>query len=262
MASDRPDSLPSVAQKTMSEWAGLNQVVAIALGGSRGSSSQDAQSDYDLYVYAKGDIPLDLRRSLAPSEAEIDNRFWEPGDEWIDPQTGAHIDVMYRSPAWIQDQIDRVLVRHEPSIGYSTCFWYNVLHSQALHDPSGWYTNLQKRASVPYPEELRKAIFAKNMPILRRNVSSYRKQIELAIQRHDLVSRQHRVTALLASFFDIWFALERMPHPGEKRLLSKLPHEWAQRVEAVISSPAEDLLKRIDDLLAPLEARSAAEGLF
>ncbi len=93
-------------------------------------------------------------------------------------------------------------------------------------------------------------------------MSSYRKQIELAIQRHDLVSRQHRVTALLASFFDVWFALERLPHPGEKRLLNKLPREWANRVEAVILSSPQELLKHIDRLLAPVEARSAAEQLF
>jgi hypothetical protein len=103
-------------------------------------------------------------------------------------------------------------------------------------------------------------VIAKNWPILRRNQSSYRRQIELALQRGDAVSVQHRATALLASFFDVWFALERKPHPGEKRLLSHLPEPWARRVRSVLNAPAETLLPQIDHLLDPLDARLAEEG--
>jgi hypothetical protein len=53
---------------------------------------------------------------------------------------------MYRHARWIEEQLDRVLVRHEASVGYSTCFWYNVLHSNALFDRAGWFEALQRRA--------------------------------------------------------------------------------------------------------------------
>jgi predicted nucleotidyltransferase len=230
-------------------------VVAVALAGSRAAGANDPASDFDLYVYAAAEVPVAFRRTLAAPDAEIDNRFWEPGDEWIDLAAGAHFDVMFRSPAWIEDQLDRVLVRHEASIGYSTCFWYNVLHSEALYDPQGWYHRLQERARVPYPEELQRAIVAKNWPILRKNQSSYRRQTELALQRGDAVSVQHRTTALLASYFDIWFALAREPHPGEKRLLQRLTEAEAALVRAVIDSPPDQLLSRLDALLDALDAR-------
>jgi hypothetical protein len=225
----------------------------VALAGSRAACSNAPASDFDLYVYATSEVPVEFRRSLAGPHAEIDNRFWEPGDEWIDAESGAHLDVMYRSPAWIEGQLDRVLLRHEASIGYSTCFWYNVLYSEALHDPHGWYRQLQERARVPYPEKLQRAIVLKNWPILRRNQSSYRKQIELALARGDAVSIQHRTTAVLASYFDIWFALARQPHPGEKRLLQHLPQPEATLVRAVIAAPPDQLLSHLDNLLDALD---------
>jgi catechol 2,3-dioxygenase-like lactoylglutathione lyase family enzyme len=231
-------------------------VLAVALSGSRGAGSNDGESDFDLYVYAVSELPLDFRRAIAASpDAEIDNRYWEPGDEWVDQASGARVDVMYRSPAWIEDQLDRVLVRHEPSIGYSTCFWYNILRSEPLFDPRGWYAGLQARARVPYPGQLKRSIIGKNYPLLRRNQSSYRRQIELALQRHDGVSVQHRMTALLASYFDIWFALERLPHPGEKRLLNALLPDERQMMRAVLEAPPESLLESIDVLLDQLDRR-------
>jgi len=84
----------------------------------------------------------------------------------------------------------------------------------------------------------------------------------LALNRGDAVSVQHRVTALLASFFDVWFALERQPHPGEKRLLSHLPEPWASCARSLIETQPERLLTQIDSLLDELDARLIEEGLL
>ena len=248
-------------QRLAQRFGELPQVLAVVLAGSRGAGANDLESDFDLYVYTLSDVDVQFRRTLMGEAAEIDNRFWEPGDEWSDPSTGARLDIMYRSPEWIEDRLDRSLVRHEAAIGYSTCFWYNVLHSEALFDPRGWYRRLQDRARAPYPDGLRRAIVAKNWPILRRNQSSYRWQIQLALNRGDAVSVQHRVTALLASYFDVWFAIERKAHPGEKRLLAHLPEPWALLVRAVLDAQPETLLTRIDALLDRLDARLREEGL-
>jgi hypothetical protein len=240
----------------------FESVQAVALAGSRGTAASDPDSDFDLYVYSEREIPVDFRRTLFGPDAEINNQFWETGDEAVNDATGTRLDIMYRSPRWIEDQLDRILVRHEASIGYTTCFWFNVLYSEALFDRVGWYRSLQQKARAPYPEELRRAIVAKNWPILRRNQSSYKHQIELALRRSDLFSVHHRVTALLASFFDLWFALERTPHPGEKRLLTHLPETWAESVRNLLDSPPADLLKEIDALLDPFDNKLRAEGLI
>ncbi|MCG3119306.1 MAG: hypothetical protein ALAOOOJD_01693 [bacterium] len=212
----------NLAENIAQKFGALPQVEAVTLAGSRTAGVADPKSDFDLYVYITAEIPLDIRRGIAAAFAErieINNQFWEPGDEWIEVSSGIGVDIMYRQPQWLEEQIDRVLVKHQAAVGYSTCFWYNVLHSKILFDRRGWFAQLQQRADQPYPEPLRRAIVAKNYPILRRNISSYLHQIECAVARHDAVSVQHRAAALLASYFDILFALNRLPHPGEKRLV-------------------------------------------
>jgi catechol 2,3-dioxygenase-like lactoylglutathione lyase family enzyme len=257
-----PTDARDVVQRLTQAFGELPQVLAVVLAGSRAAATSDLASDFDLYVYRLRRVPVDFRRTLLGESAEIDNSFWETGDEWSDPSTGTQIDIMYRSPEWIEAQLDRVLSRQEASLGYTTCFWYNVVHSEALFDPRGWYQELQDRGRVGYPEGLRRAVLMKNWPVLRRNHSSYRHQIELALNRGDIVSVQHRVTAFLASFFDVWFALERQPHPGESRLLSHLPEPWASLVRALTHASPEALLTHIDALMDRVDAKLIEEGMF
>jgi hypothetical protein len=253
-----------------SEYAAYPEVEAVTLGGSRCTGFGSEAADYDLYVYSQDELPLGFRTTVARRhgvDVEVDNRFWESGDEWVD-RHGAHFDVMFRSCGWIEEQLSRSLDRHQASVGYSTCFWANVLYSRALFDRGVWYTRLQEKSRAAYPEPLRRAIVHKNYPILASTLSSYRTQIAWAIERDDVVSVSHRVAALLASYFDIVFAVNRLPHPGEKRQLEwvetrcpKGPGDIRQLVTAVLESSYTMLLGEIDQLLLPLDDVLATEGL-
>lgn len=238
----------NLVENITKKFSALPQVEAVTLAGSRTAGAADAKSDFDLYVYLTAEIPLDVRRGIAATFAErieINNQFWEPGDEWIAASSGSGVDIMYRQLPWLEEQIERVLVHHQASVGYSTCFWYNVLNSKILFDRRGWFAQWQQRAKQPYPEPLRRAVVAKNFPILRRNLSSYLHQIESAVARQDLVSVHHRSAALLASYFDILFALNRLPHPGEKRLV-----EFAQKFCAQRPAGMEEHIRRVIGALA------------
>jgi hypothetical protein len=271
-----PPTHAALAASVAAAFADLPAVTAVALAGSGVTGAADEQSDLDLYVYAGAPVSFADRVAIATSFAtrpEVGNEFWEPGDEWIDAQMGRHVDVMYRTPLWIEEQLERVLVRHEALVGYSTCFWHNVLHSTPLFDRSGWYRDLQAAATRPYPQPLRRAIVARNHPILRKTLSSYLAQIERAVWRGDSVSIQHRVTALLASYFDILFAVNELPHPGEKRLLqfaatrcAKTPPEMETQINALLKSPAHPaspaIVKQANALLAGLDDLLTMEGLI
>jgi predicted nucleotidyltransferase len=212
----------SLASTIAGHYSRLPQVEAVVLAGSHASGAADQGSDVDLYVYLRAEIPVDVRARIATArgeQVEVNNRFWEPGDEWLDAETGSHVDVIFRTVEWVEEQLDRVLRRHEASMGYSTCLWHNIVAAQPLYDRKDWFQRLQREAQQPYPEELRRAIVAKNHPILRQTASSYTYQLQRAVARGDWVSVNHRVAAILASYFDILFALNGKLHPGEKKLV-------------------------------------------
>jgi hypothetical protein len=266
------DQALALAAGLAERYAALPLVEAVALAGSRTSAWAQADSDIDLYVYARQPLAVSDRAAIARSgsaRCEIDNRFFELGDEWIDAATAIGVDVMFRETAWIEDQMDRVIVRHEASVGYSTCFWHNVRASRPLFDRNGWFARLHEAARVPYPEGLRAAIVAKNHPLLRGRLCSFLGQIERAARRGDLVSVQHRTSALLASFFDVLFAINREPHPGEKRLLAYAqalcplrPADLSERLPLVLGALPDGLevCRRAASLLDSLDALVAAQG--
>jgi hypothetical protein len=107
--------------KAVSEWP---EVVAIAQGGSSATGNADPASDVDLYIYVQDEISVERRSAFIlprSDDAELDNRVWETGDEWTDRVSGIAVDVMYRSPDWIEGALASVLDQHEATLGYSTC---------------------------------------------------------------------------------------------------------------------------------------------
>ncbi|HEY0733946.1 MAG TPA: hypothetical protein VGD69_03500 [Herpetosiphonaceae bacterium] len=269
--------IPLVVQTIVERLRPLPQVRALALAGSQSTARADARSDFDVYVYIDAAVPVALRTELAREFAErmeIDNQFFGPGDEWIEAATGTKIDLIYFDASWIEEQIERVLVRYQPSVGYSTAFWHTIRNSQPLFDRDGWLDRIKDLAAQSYPEPLRRAIVAHNHPILRDTLSSLVYQIESALARNDMISVQHRTTALLVSYFDILFAVNRLPHPGEKRLVewlttrgTKLPLEMQQHLDALLAvRPAQEnaalLMERIHALLDRLDELLVAERLI
>jgi hypothetical protein len=249
---------PELPVQIAKDYARIQSVESVVLAGSQTAGAEDEHSDIDLYVYSTEPVSMQERERIASSyaeRAEVGNTFWEPGDEWTDADLKIGVDVMFRSEQWIENQLNRILVLHQASVGYSTCFWYNVLTSQILFDRNGWFANLQATARIPYPEKLREAIIAKNYPILRNTQSSYRTQIVRAIERNDRVSVNHRIAAFLASYFDVLFALNRVPHPGEKRLVPFVekhcaikPVDFSQKISGFLMNPMEFLDQLINDL--------------
>lgn len=209
------------ARKIVSTLASLDEVEAIALGGSRAKGSTDEASDFDLYVYCK-DLPPETIRVRLLSETcsrmEIGNTYWEYEDD-VTLKSGIDMDLLYRNLDSFALEIADVADRCNAKNGYTTCMWYNLVNCRILYDRNGRLHELQRNYTRPYPSGLKENIIKRNMQLLSGCLPSYDRQIRKAAKREDFISVNHRIAEFLASYFDVIFALNELLHPGEKRLL-------------------------------------------
>ena len=256
------------------EFSQFEEVDAILLAGSRANQTNDEHSDYDVYVYLNRELPVEKRKRVTDatcSYMELNNQYWETEDDGV-LLNGTPIELIYRGFDWLDGELERVMLHHQARTGYTTCFWANLLSSAILYDPKGKAKTLQDKYRIPYPQALKRNIIAKNYPLLKEKMPAYYFQIKKAVQRGDLVSVNHRLTEFLASYFDILFAINEYPHPGEKRLLTfaktrcaKLPEAFERNITTLlhcVGKGGSGMLAEIEATVAHLDALLKQEQLF
>ena len=193
---------------------------------------------------------------------EIGNSFWELEDNCT-LKDGIDIDILYRNLDEFSETLSLVVEGYNAYTGYITCIWHNLLNSKILYDKNGRLQKLQEQYDIPYPEELRENIINKNIRLLTGNLPSYDFQIKKALTRKDLVSVNHRIAAFLESYFDIIFALNKLTHPGEKRMVQLalqqaeiLPENFENNLNKLFENMFKDSKKTIqvlEDMIIELE---------
>src|SRR3989344_5322439 len=202
-----------LANSIAETFARLESVEAILLSGSSSTVRHDKLSDLDLYVYVSQTIENSKRKQIASNfttEFTLQNKFWEDEDYWEVKRPPMLVEIIYRNFSWLDTELEDVLIKHQAKVGYTTCFWTNLLNSKILYDKSGAAASLKEKYTFPYPQKLKQAIIEKNYPILKTSSASYYEQLKKAQVRKDLVSINHRIAAFLASYFDILFALNEI----------------------------------------------------
>lgn len=275
MVNHNNSSYLTLADKVCEQFQALDAVEAIALGGSQTSGCLDKHSDIDVYVYLNSPLPIAAREEivdrLGASKADLNLTFWDVGDEWFDLNSGIEVDMIYWDKQWIEDQLQRVVFSHQACMGYTTCFWQTVVDCKILFDRQGWFSTLQKKYDIAYPEQLKQAIISKNYAVLRDVIPSYYNQIKKALDRQDLLSVNHRLAAFFESYFDILYALNKVKNPGEKKVLAYVqkacrqkPKNLHKRIEEILllgASGDKKLLEALDLLLDDLDALLVAEAV-
>ncbi len=208
----------------INEYKAFSQVRAIAFGGSGAAKTYDKMSDIDTYVFVEHDIPVSERENIVKkysTKYEVGGEYFGSGDEFFADKLGQQLDVMFWNTEWFENTIKNVWEKHYPSNGYTTCFLYTLKNFDIKYDPKGWLKNLQSKIDSPYPKELQDNIIKRNMMLMKdKPFASYYEQIEKAVKRNDENSVNHRVSAFMASYFDVLFAKNELLHPGEKRLVN------------------------------------------
>ena len=241
----------------INEYKALSQVKAIAVGGSSSVKTSDEMSDIDTYIFVEHDIPISDREKLVKkysSKYEIGGEYFGSGDEFYVDKMKQQLDVMYWNSYWFEETVKNVWEKHYPSNGYTTCFLYTLKNFDIKYDKTGWLKNLQDKLKTPYPQELQNNIIKRNMMLMKdKPFASYYEQIEKAIKRGDENSVNHRISAFMASYFDVIFAKNKLLHPGEKRLVSfalnnckLLPENFEKNIDELFKEPNTKKLEILD----------------
>ncbi len=246
------------------KYKSLDEVEAIAIGGSTAAKTSDKISDTDIYVFVSRNIPLDIRNNIVTpvsSKYEVGGEYFGAGDEYFVDKLNRQLDIMFWNKNWFEEVVDNVWIKHYPSNGYTTCFLYTLKNFEIIYDKDNWLGALRGKIMTSYPKTLKYNIIKRNMMLLKdKPFASYYEQIRSAIKRNDIVSVNHRIAAFLASYFDILFALNEMLHPGEKRLIAYvknnckiIPKDFEENITNLLKHPAENTLDSLDMLIDNLK---------
>ena len=138
---------------------------------------------------------------------------------------------------------------------------YTLKNFSIVYDKNNWLQNLQKIIDTSYPRTLRENIIKRNLMLMKdKPFASYYEQIEKAISRNDINSINHRISAFVASYFDIIFALNEQLHPGEKRLIQFvennckiLPKNFEENLVKLFKQPNTETLQTLEDIVEEIK---------
>lgn len=252
-------------EKILNQFIELPEVEAIAIGGSTSAKTSDNNSDIDVYVFSKTGISLEKREQIIKpisTKHEIGGEYFGSGDEFLVDEINQQLDVMYWDMNWFESVVENIWVKHYPSNGYTTCFLFTLKNFNIIYDKNNWLKNLQEKINTEYPTELQKNIIHRNIMLMKdKPFASYYEQIEKAIKRNDITSINHRISAFVASYFDVIFAVNKQFHCGEKRLInyvknncSIIPNNFEENLQKLFKQPNDHTLDILKDIIRELKA--------
>lgn len=255
--------MTEILQNIIDEYKKFDETVSIGIGGSSASNYSDNESDIDIYIFIEKDIDIKKRNKLVKkysTKYETGCEYFGSGDEFLVDKLNKQLDIMYFNKDWFEDIFNSVWIKHTPSNGYTTCFLYTLSVLDIAYDKNNWLNNLKNALNTQYPKELEENIIKRNLALIKdKPFASYYEQINKAVKRDDLNSVNHRVSAFLASYFDIIFAKNKLLHPGEKRLVQYaiqnckiLPEDFEKNINNLILSNITQKIKTLDDMIEKL----------
>lgn len=263
-----------IVYQLVNEYKRFDEVLAITLTGSEASGKNDFFYDIDVDVILKDEIDINSRREILKKFSdtiETNSGKYGEKDIFILRNSTTQIDVSYYTLDTLKENLFNVVDKCKASVGYTTCLWKVVSGAFIAYDKENTFKNLQKRYRVAYPEKLKLNIIDKNYYILRDSIASYYNQIDKAINRGDLISVSHKICKFLDSYFDVVFAVNEMPHPGDKRLISiinskckKIPRLLSEGINTLIENSCtcdRSILRNMDEIVDDLKEFLIEEGI-
>ena len=269
----RPTGPLRIARDAAARLAEIENVVAVALGGSQARGAAHSNSDVDLGIYyrASNPPPVERLRSLArklhsgDSPAQVTNLGdWGP---WVNG--GAWLEIQGHKVDWLYRDIDHVLrVIDDCSRGVVTCDYYlghphgfhnhiylaEIHYCHPLRDRLAVLERLKERLNV-YPAAMKTALVTKFLYDARFMLDLARP----SSARCDVFHVSGCLFRSAAAMVQVLFALNNAYFINEKGALSAIesfpikPDAFPTRVRDILANPGKDF----DSLHAGVAAMNA-----
>lgn len=212
-------------------FAGVPEIAAIALGGSRARGWHHAGSDIDIALYYVGSAARLDHTQLSVIAASLDDAHrpdlasphggwgaWMDGGAWL-AIDGVSVDLIYRDLDRVDGAIDAAL-RGEFQIAYhfghphgfvSAAYAGEMAICRPLHDPDGLLTSRKARLT-PFPEAFRAALIRRFTDESGFTLAL----LEKAEKRDDTAYAAGLAFRIVACLCQILFALNRVWLINEK----------------------------------------------
>lgn len=232
----------------------------IALGGAHAKGVDDAESDIDLYVFAREILPGGERSAIfgaLPGVEQVtcwgeDGVFEQAGSDFF--YQGKKIEVWFRNSDYIAAVIESCLrgearrdyVAWTVMGFYNYCTLSDLSKMHPLDDPTGLLAGWQSTVSV-FPPALRERIVRVHYWSARFWPDNF--HYKTAIRRCDVIYTAGIVQQTVYNLIQVLFALNEIYFPGEKKMAAAL--------EQLAVKPV-GFTRRIERLLFPAEPANAA----
>ena len=252
--------IPQQAQRVADAMTRLPGIIGITLGGSVASGLADESSDLDIYIYWRALLaePEERAERLRPlaDEGSLRMNILTWGLEDHLQVQGKLVEVIYFDLDAIRADVERAYGEGLISNAYTTSLLYTLASSHMLHDATGEVTALRERLHALYPEPTRDKLLRHHPELLRFSL----KLLWRAQERGDLLFVQQMRYEIQATCFDLLFALNRLYHPGGKRLLihgkrclikpDDMSARWERTARIAADDPAlaEELESLVEDI--------------
>lgn len=268
--SNLPQEKRILLEKLVDRLSRTTGIVAIVLGGSYASGTQNPSSDMDIGLYYDPAAPFaiaDIRRIAAEAalggKATVTGFYewgpWVNGGAWI--QTGqGKVDFLYRSVAQVEQTIAEAqqgIVHHDydqqPAYGfYSVIYLAETQVCMPLYDPEQLIAKLKQQVAV-YPPLLKQRVLADSLWSAEFTLGHAR---GFAAQG-DIYNTVGCLTRVASNLTQALFALNERYFIRDKQVMavvSKFPNrpsDYVPRIERILGQPGravQELTGSVADL--------------
>ena len=276
-----PVEKEKILNEIVADLSGIENIIAVVLGGSFATGQATEKSDLDIGIYYYENAPFDLAavKSIAEKYAvekpTVTGFYewgpWVNGGAWIETRCG-QVDFIYKNIDHIKATIAKARngewenhFEQQPPFGFSSVFFLaETKHCIPLYDNRGVLAELKAEVET-YPPKLKTSIIQQSLWLAEFTIL----HAVIFFKKRDIYNTAGCLTRAVKYIVNALFAINEIYPMTDKRAIDILeksdqhPENLRERIEDILCVQKEMLIENIESLKALFqETVSLSNGLY